>query len=126
MLTVIGATADGLGKRVARATKSRTFSGDNHGETSSLVSVEERHQAARIAIRQRSKQHAVHDREDGRRRADAERQGQNRHTGERRLASQEPPRMTHVPKKKPRVPSSPFSNGRAIFREANVQLILSM
>jgi hypothetical protein len=36
----------------------------------------------------------LHDREDRRRRADAERQGQDRHTGERGLPSQEPPRMT--------------------------------
>jgi hypothetical protein len=61
------------------------------------VSVKECHQATRITIRQWSKQHAVHDRKDRGRRADAERQGQNRHCSERGLPPQEPPRMSQIP-----------------------------
>ena len=64
-----------------------------------LVAVEENHQATRITIRQWSEQDAIHDGKDCRRRANAERQGQNRHTRERGLASQQPPGMTQVPKK---------------------------
>src|SRR5262245_18783390 len=62
------------------------------------MSVEDRHQAARIAIRERSKQHAVHDGENTRRRADAERECQSGEKAECGLTPQEPTRMTHVPK----------------------------
>src|SRR4030095_5033099 len=66
----------------------------------SLVSVKEHHQAPGIVIGQWSEHHAVHDRKNRRRRADAERQGQDRHTGESGLPSQQPPRMTQVSKQK--------------------------
>ena len=98
MLTVIGATAEASAKAIARADVVANIRWREPWRDASLVSVEEHHQAARITIRQWSKQHAVHDRKDRRRRADAERQGQNRHAGERGLPSQEPPRMTQVPK----------------------------
>jgi hypothetical protein len=62
-----------------------------------MVAVVQNHEAVRIAIGQRSKQHAVDDRKHRRRRADAERQGENRHTGERGLPLQHPQRMTQVP-----------------------------
>ena len=98
MLTVIGTTEEAPTKASLGPTRSRTFSGDSHGE-SALVSVKEHHQAARVTIGQLSKQHAVHHRKDCRGRADAERQGQNCHNGEGGLAAQEPPRVTHVPKR---------------------------
>ena len=87
-----------LGKGVARADVVANIQWREPWRDASLVPVKEHHQATRITIGQRSKQHAVHDRKHRRRRADAERQGQNRHAGERGLPSQEPPRMTQVPK----------------------------
>ena len=107
------------GKGVARADVVANIQWREPRRDASLVSVKEHHQATRIAIGQWSKQHAVHDRKDRRRRADAERQGQNRHAGERGLASQEPPRMTHVPKQEAQ--QHPPRRTRT-FRETDVQL----
>ena len=60
---------------------------------SALVPVQEHDQTARIAIGQRPQQHSIDHGEDGRRRPDAEGQGENRDAAERRL---EPQRATSV------------------------------
>ena len=86
-----------VGKGVAWAHVVANIQWREPGRDTSVVSVIQNHQAAWITIWQRSKQHAVDDRKHRRRRADAERQGENRHTSERRLPLQHPQGMTHVP-----------------------------
>ena len=97
MLTVMGCDGRCVGKCAAWAHVVANIQWREPGRDAPLVSVIKSHQAAWITIWQRLKQHAIDDRQHRRRRADAERQCENRHASERRLPLQHPQGMTQVP-----------------------------